>query len=100
MAPLPITPSPSPGRNMPGLEVCLQMGETEAQVNGAAVSGPQWLLKIQQPIPCLWALCWMGSLRGGEGWLTRLVPAGVTFLLGTCLVLFCPPLCFCLLLEG
>lgn len=31
-SPLPFTP-PSPARNMPVLDVCLQMGETEAQVN-------------------------------------------------------------------
>lgn len=40
---------PIPGGNMPVLEVCLQMGKTEAQING------EFVLKIQ-PIPCLWAL--------------------------------------------
>lgn len=100
MAPLPITPSPSPGRNMPVLEVCLQMGETEAQINGDAVPGLRWVLKILWPIPCLWALSGlMGTrcfcLRRQKGWLTWPIPTGATFLLGTCLVLFLFSPCFC-----
>lgn len=38
---------PSPGRNRPVLEACLQMGETEAQING-------------EPVPELW---WDGYLK-------------------------------------
>lgn len=65
--PLPFTPSPNPVRNTPVLYVCLQMGNTEAQVKAEAVPGLGWALKIQQLILCLWLPFgrWMGSPRGG-----------------------------------
>lgn len=84
--PLPFTTSPSHVRNIPVLDVCLEMGETEAQIKRGAVPGLGWVLKIQQIIPCLWAP--PGLMIGRpEGRLTWSICAGVTFLLATCLVL-------------
>lgn len=97
--PLPFTPSPSPVRNMPVLDVCLEMGETEAQVKGGAVPGLGWVLKIQQLIPCLWAPPGLmdGSQRGG-----RLRPYVLGLLFFWPLAWFFPhfPLCFCFPFEG